>query len=67
MITVDSLSFTYKSAAVPAVSDLSFEVRPSEIFGCLGPSGAGKSTTQKILIGLLQRLQRPGDGDGSAA
>ncbi|MFN7957730.1 MAG: ABC transporter ATP-binding protein [Holophagaceae bacterium] len=36
-----------------AVSDLSFEIRPGEIFGFLGPNGAGKSTTIRMLCGVL--------------
>jgi len=38
---------------VTAVRDLSFEVRPGEIFGLLGPNGSGKSTTIKMMLGLL--------------
>ena len=34
-----------------AVNDLSFEVRPGEIFALLGPNGAGKTTTIEILEG----------------
>lgn len=37
-----------------AVSGLSFEIRPREVFGLLGPNGSGKSTTIKILLGLLR-------------
>jgi fluoroquinolone transport system ATP-binding protein len=54
VIEVEKLAFTYAGAAAPAVLDLSFTVKPGEVFGFLGPSGAGKSTTQKILIGLLR-------------
>ena len=36
-----------------AVEDVSFAVRPGEVFGFLGPNGAGKTTTIKILTGLL--------------
>ena len=36
-----------------AVDDVSFDVRPGEIFGFLGPNGAGKSTTIRMLCGLL--------------
>jgi ABC-2 type transport system ATP-binding protein len=36
-----------------AVDDISFDVRPGEVFGLLGPNGSGKSTTIKILLGLL--------------
>ena len=37
-----------------AVSDVSFNVYPNEIFGFLGPNGAGKTTTIKMIVGLLQ-------------
>lgn len=37
-----------------AVDDVSFCVRPGEIFGLLGPNGSGKSTTLKIILGLFR-------------
>jgi ABC-2 type transport system ATP-binding protein len=37
---------------VPAVDDLSFDVRPGTVTGFLGPNGAGKSTTMRMIIGL---------------
>ncbi len=36
-----------------AVDDLSFEVKPGEIFGLLGVNGAGKTTTFRMIMGLL--------------
>ncbi|MFC4402408.1 ABC transporter ATP-binding protein [Gracilibacillus xinjiangensis] len=36
-----------------AIEDISFDVKPGEIFGLLGPSGSGKTTTIKILTGEL--------------
>lgn len=36
-----------------AVEDVSFEVRPGEMFGLIGPDGAGKTTTLKMVLGLL--------------
>src|SRR5260221_13971794 len=36
-----------------AVNDVSFDVRPGEIFAFLGPNGAGKTTTIKMLTTLL--------------
>jgi len=54
MIEVESLTYTYRGMSQPAISQISFDIAPGEIFGFLGPSGAGKSTTQKILIGLLR-------------
>ena len=38
---------------IPAVRDLSFEVRPGTVFGLLGPNGAGKTTTINMLTTLL--------------
>ena len=40
-------------AGHPALSGVSFDLRPGEIFGFIGPNGAGKTTTMKILVGLL--------------
>ncbi|MFD1810750.1 ABC transporter ATP-binding protein [Rhodococcus gannanensis] len=38
---------------VVALDDLSFEVRPGEIFGFVGSNGAGKTTTMRIALGVL--------------
>jgi ABC-2 type transport system ATP-binding protein len=37
-----------------AVSDVSFELYPGEVFGFLGPNGAGKTTTIRMLVGLAR-------------
>jgi len=44
---------------VAALTDLSLDVRPGEVFGLLGPNGSGKTTTIKLLLGLI----RPSRGD----
>ncbi len=41
-----------------AVHDVSFEVRPGEIFGLLGPNGAGKTS----VVECGQGLRRPDGG-----
>ncbi|MCI0452955.1 MAG: ABC transporter ATP-binding protein [Candidatus Latescibacteria bacterium] len=51
MIEVTNLSKNY--GKVEAVRDVSFAVRPGEIYGLLGPNGAGKSTTIHVLSGLI--------------
>ena len=37
----------------PAVTDLSFSVRPGEVIGLVGPNGAGKTTTLRCLAGII--------------
>lgn len=45
----------YKSYGhVQAVSGVSYEVMPGEIFSVLGPNGAGKTTTIRMTLGLIQ-------------
>ncbi len=45
--------------AFAAVSDVSFEVEPGEVFALLGPNGAGKTT----LIRMLMDITRPDRGE----
>ena len=40
--------------AVRAVQDVTFSVKPGEIFAFLGPNGAGKTTTIQMLTTLLK-------------
>jgi sodium transport system ATP-binding protein len=44
----------YRHGWVPAVSDVSFDCIPGEIYGLLGPNGAGKTTTLRILSTVLR-------------
>ncbi len=52
-VVVEGLEKSYGKAAKPALSNVSFEVRPGEIFGLIGPDGAGKTTLIRILTTLL--------------
>jgi len=51
VIVVDNLARRF--GAFYAVDQVSFRVRPGEIFGLLGANGAGKTTTFRMLCGLL--------------
>lgn len=53
MLKIEHLVKTYPKSDRVAVDDISFELRPGEIFGFLGQNGAGKSTTIKCLTGIL--------------
>lgn len=39
---------------VPAVADITLEMRAGEVFGLAGPNGAGKSTLIAMLLGFLR-------------
>ena len=56
MLKISNLTKTYGKAngnSKKSVDDLSFELRPGEVFGFLGHNGAGKSTTIKSIVGIL--------------
>jgi ABC-2 type transport system ATP-binding protein len=50
-LVIDHLVVAY--GAHRAVDDVSFHVRPGEIYGLLGSNGAGKSSTIKTVVGLV--------------
>ncbi len=61
MIATEGLTKNYGS--IPALTDLTLEVRKGEVFGLLGPNGSGKTTTIRLLLGLL----RPTSGGAQVA
>ncbi|WP_336741915.1 ABC transporter transmembrane domain-containing protein [Aureimonas altamirensis] len=64
-IAFHDVSFAYPAGGMPAVSGLSFTIRPGETVAIVGPSGAGKST----VFSLIERFYDPTSGyiemDGS--
>ncbi len=61
--SIVAVGLTKRYKRFTAAHDVSFTVRPGEIFGLLGPNGAGKSTTFRMLCGLV----RPSSGRGIVA
>ena len=61
--SIEANNLTKKFGDFTAARDISFSVRPGEIFGLLGPNGAGKSTTFRMLCGL----SRPTSGQCAVA
>jgi len=57
-VRFDDVSFSYRDATEPAVSNISFHLRPGESLALVGENGAGKTT----LVKLLTRLYEPDSG-----
>ena len=51
-IIVDKIAKSF--GTTQAVKDVSFEVRPGEIFGLLGPNGSGKTTSIRVILDIYQ-------------
>jgi ABC-2 type transport system ATP-binding protein len=51
-LAIDRLTKRYDGLC--AVDDVSFDIRPGEIFGLLGPNGAGKSTIINMVSGVTR-------------
>lgn len=56
VVSFENVSFTYPGGA--SVTDLIFDLHPSETLALIGQNGAGKTTATKLLNGLL----RPSSG-----
>ena len=64
MLKVDKVTKYYGDFL--AVDNLSFEVKPGEIFGLLGVNGAGRTTTFRMIMGLLEPSSGSVTLDGKA-
>ena len=56
-MTIDRLTFVYPGASQPALSEVSFSVKPGEKVAVVGRTGSGKSTLAKVLVGLFLPTQ----------
>jgi thiol reductant ABC exporter CydD subunit len=53
-VRFEDISYTYPGAAEPALSEVSFELRPGEHTALVGASGSGKSTLLRLLLGFIR-------------
>jgi energy-coupling factor transport system ATP-binding protein len=53
-VSCEGLNFSYPGSEEPALSEISFGLRPGEYVGVVGPNGGGKSTLVRLLNGLLR-------------
>lgn len=60
ILEVDALSVTFPSddGSLPAVREVSYELRRGEALGIVGESGSGKSVTSMAIMGLLPKNAR---------
>lgn len=65
LLEVRNLSVAYRQGAgwVRAVDDVSFSLRPGEVFGLVGESGCGKSTVSLQLLGYRHVSLRVEQGE----
>lgn len=63
---VDELTFRYRRASEPALSQVSLQLEPGQILLVAGPSGCGKSTLIRAINGLIPHAYR-GDYSASSA
>jgi len=57
-VAFESMSFTYPSATLPSLENISLGLSAGETVAFVGPSGSGKSSLVKLLVGLY----RPSSG-----
>lgn len=58
LVAISGLSKQFENANIPAISDLTSQIKPGGVTGLVGPDGAGKTTLLRLISGLL----RPSEG-----
>lgn len=53
-IQINKLTKQYSGTEIPALKDLTLQVKRGDVYGFLGPNGAGKSTAIRTLLNFIQ-------------
>ena len=53
-IKFHEVNFTYPGSPMPALKNISFDIKAGERVGIIGRVGSGKSTIHKLMLGLFQ-------------
>lgn len=53
VVELESVSFTYPDASVPALIEATLRIEPGESVALVGSTGAGKSTLTDVILGVL--------------
>lgn len=56
-IRFNRVNFTYPDTGIQALKDISFEVKPGEMFAIIGKTGSGKSTIARLLLRMYDMQQ----------
>jgi ABC-2 type transport system ATP-binding protein len=52
-LAVNAMNLQKQFGPIRALDDLTFNIKPGEIYGLIGPNGAGKTTTLRIVCTLI--------------
>lgn len=63
-LELNHISYSYESAAKPAVKNICLKINRGESIGFIGTSGAGKSTLVDIILGLIKPSSGSVEVDG---
>ena len=56
LVTISDLSKQFENANIPAISDLTSQIKPGRVTGLVGPDGAGKTTLLRLYAPALWPL-----------
>jgi ABC-type multidrug transport system fused ATPase/permease subunit len=53
-VKISDLTYTYRNADSPAISNINLEISAGSVVAIVGPSGGGKTTLVDVILGILE-------------